>query len=136
MAINYDSKEDMAYLFKALKECCGLDRQTPFKVKDIYSAGSYEGIEIMESDTNNVTKPSQSDLEAKFETVKSRENFVLLRKKRDRLLKESDWSQGGDVPDSLKTKWQTYRQTLRDLPANQTPTDWSLSNVTWPTEPS
>tara|TARA_A100001515_G_C4555106_1_gene204755 strand:+ start:676 stop:1086 length:411 start_codon:yes stop_codon:yes gene_type:complete len=136
MAINYDSKEDMAYLFKALRECCGLDAKTTFKVKDIYSAGSYDGIEIMASDKNGVTKPSQSDLEAKFETVKSRENFILLRKTRDSLLLESDWSQGGDVPDSLKTKWQTYRQTLRDLPANQTPSDWHLSNITWPTKPS
>jgi len=135
MAINYNSKEDMAYLFKALRECCGIDAKTPFKVKDIHSAGSYDGIEIMESDTNGVTKPSQSDLEAKFETIKSRENFNLLRKKRDKLLKESDWSQSGDVPDLLKTKWQAYRQTLRDLPANQTPTDWFLTNITWPTKP-
>ena len=35
MAINYNSKEDMEYLFKALRECCGLDSKTPFKVKDI-----------------------------------------------------------------------------------------------------
>jgi len=136
MAINYDSKEDMEYLFKALKECCGIDSKIPFKVKDIHSAGSYDGIEIMASDTNGVTKPSRSDLEAKFEIVKSRENFVKLRKKRDTLLKESDWSQGGDVPDAIKTKWQTYRQTLRDLPANQTPSDMFLNNISWPTEPS
>ena len=135
MAINYNSKEDMEYLFKALRECCGLDSKTPFKVKDIHSAGSYDGIEIMASDTNNVTKPSQSDLEAKFETVKSRENFSKLRKIRNKLLEESDWSQGGDVPDITKTKWQTYRQTLRDLPANQTPSDMFLTNITWPTKP-
>ena len=135
MAINYNSKEDIGYLFTALRECCGVDSKAVFKIKDLHSAGSYDGIEIMASDTNKVTKPTQSDLEAKFEIVKNRENFIKLRKKRDKLLKESDWSQSGDVPDSLKTKWQTYRQTLRDLPANQTPTDWSLSNVTWPTEP-
>ena len=126
----------MGYLFIALRECCGVGAKTMFKVKDIYSAGSYAGIEIMASDTNGVTKPSQSDLEAKFDVVKSRENFVKLRKKRDKLLVESDWSQGGDVPNSLKTKWQTYRQSLRDVPNNQTPTDMFLTNITWPTKPS
>lgn len=135
MAINYDSKEDIGYLFTALRECCGVDSKAVFKVKDLHSAGSYDGIEIMASDTNKATKPTQSDLEAKFEIVKSRENFIKLRKKRDKLLKESDWSQSGDVPDSLKTKWQTYRQTLRDLPANQTPSDMFLTNITWPTKP-
>ena len=32
-----------------------------------------------------------------------------------------------------------YRQALRDLPANQTPTvdgEGALQNVTWPTKPS
>ena len=135
MAINYSSKEDMGYLFIALRECCGVGAKTMFKVKDIHSAGSYAGIEILASDTNGVTKPSQSDLEAKFDVVKSRENFVKLRKKRDKLLVESDWSQGGDVPNSLKTKWQTYRQSLRDVPNNQTPTDMFLTNITWPTKP-
>ena len=136
MAINYSSKEDMGYLFIALRECCGVGAKTMFKVKDIHSAGSYAGIEILASDTNSVTKPSQSDLEAKFDVVKSRENFVKLRKKRDKLLVESDWSQGGDVPNSLKTKWQTYRQNLRAVPNNQTPTDMFLTNITWPTKPS
>ena len=136
MAINYSSKEDMGYLFIALRECCDVGAKTMFKVKDIHSAGSYAGIEILASDTNGVTKPSESDLEAKFDVVKSRENFVKLRKKRDKLLVESDWSQGGDVPDALKTKWQTYRQNLRDIPNNQTPTDMFLTNITWPTKPS
>ena len=135
MSINYNSKEDMGYLFIALKECCGITNEV-FRVKDISSAGSYDGIEIMEDDTNGVTKPSQSDLESKFEVVKLRENLIKLRRKRDELLAESDWSQGGDVPDSLKTKWQSYRQALRDLPANQTPSDMFLSNITWPTKPS
>ena len=78
MAINYESKEDMGYLLIALRECCGLDSDTIFKVKDIHSAGSYDGIEIMKSDTNGVTKPSKSDLEAKFDVVKNRENFARL----------------------------------------------------------
>ena len=43
-----------------------------------------------------------------------------MRSMRDRLLAESDWTQTVDAPftDSKKAEWATYRQTLRDLPAN------------------
>ena len=84
MAINYNSKEDIGYLFTALRECCGVDSKAVFKIKDLHSAGSYDGIEIMASDTNKVTKPTQSDLEAKFEIVKRRENFAKLRRQRNK----------------------------------------------------
>lgn len=59
-----------------------------------------------------------------------------LRHERDLLLKSCDWTQNIDVPEATKTKWQSYRQTLRDLPANQTPSDIRMSNITWPTKPS
>ena len=90
---------------------------------------------IIESLLENYYKSLRLE-KSKFEVVKLRENLINLRKKRDKLLVESDWSQGGDVPDALKTKWQSYRQSLRDLPANQTPSDMFLSNITWPTKPS
>ena len=44
----------------------------------------------------------------------------------------SDWTQGSDVPDAIKTPWATYRQKLRDLPANTS----DPNNPSWPTEPS
>jgi hypothetical protein len=59
-----------------------------------------------------------------------------VRDKRDRLLKESDWSQLPDVPlsDAKKEEWATYRQALRDItdPTSQPgfPTD-----VNWPAKP-
>ena len=46
------------------------------------------------------------------------EPMRLLREERFRLLAECDWTQGADVPNSIKTAWQTYRQQLRDLPAS------------------
>ena len=57
-----------------------------------------------------------------------------LRKFRDILLSESDWTQFTDspLPDSKKTEWKTYRQQLRDLPANTS----DFANPTWPTKPS
>ena len=43
-----------------------------------------------------------------------------MRLHRDRLLKESDWTQVADAPVD-KQAWATYRQTLRDFPATWTP---------------
>lgn len=58
-------------------------------------------------------------------------NLHLLRKERDRLLAETDWSQGADVPTDLKSKYTTYRQKLRDI----TKTYDTYLDVVWPTKP-
>ena len=50
-------------------------------------------------------------------------------------LAESDWTQSATdstLSSDKKTEWATYRQALRDLPANTT----DFSNPTWPTKPS
>ena len=54
-----------------------------------------------------------------------------LRNKRDQLLSDSDWTQASDVALANKSDWVTYRQTLRDLPANTVKPE----NPTWPTKP-
>jgi len=56
----------------------------------------------------------------------------ILRETRDLLLTQSDWTQSRDVTLSNDNDWKTYRQTLRDLPANTA----DPSNPTWPTKPS
>lgn len=54
-----------------------------------------------------------------------------LRNERNALLRSSDWTQMPDAPvDSAA--WATYRQQLRDLPANTT----DPRDVTWPVPPS
>ena len=60
-----------------------------------------------------------------------------VRRKRDRLLAESDWTQMSDSPlsASKKTEWATYRQTLRDIPSTQSPIT-NIDNIVWPTQPS
>ena len=55
-----------------------------------------------------------------------------LRNRRNILLMESDWTQNRDVVLSNDEEWKTYRQALRDLPANTS--DWR--NPNWPTKPS
>ena len=42
-----------------------------------------------------------------------------MRLHRDRLLKESDWTQVDDAPVDRQA-WATYRQALRDFPASWT----------------
>jgi len=57
-----------------------------------------------------------------------------LRSQRDRRLSQCDWTQAADSPlsDTKKAEWATYRQQLRDLPANTS----DPANPTWPTPPS
>tara|TARA_R100001086_G_scaffold249570_1_gene189775 strand:- start:1792 stop:2160 length:369 start_codon:yes stop_codon:yes gene_type:complete len=49
---------------------------------------------------------------------------------RNKLLKESDWTQLGDAKVNKKT-WGKYRQELRDIPQNTK--DWT--KVVWPKKP-
>jgi len=51
-----------------------------------------------------------------------------VREERDAKLAACDWRASSDV--TLSTAWRTYRQALRDVPA-QLP-----GAITWPTEPS
>ena len=57
-----------------------------------------------------------------------------VRATRDNLLQISDWTVLTDSPlsTSKKNEWKTYRQALRDLPANTS----DYANPTWPTEPT
>ena len=59
-------------------------------------------------------------------------NWNNLRKERQALLADSDWRLLEDSGVTNKEEWKTYRQALRDLPANTT----DPTNVTWPTKPS
>jgi len=56
-------------------------------------------------------------------------HLKVLRKKRNSLLKETDWMANSDV--TMTDAWKTYRQALRDLPANTA----DPSNPTYPTKP-
>lgn len=56
--------------------------------------------------------------------------FKRLRIIRDSLLQDTDWMANSDV--TMSDAWRTYRQALRDLPANTT----DPANPVWPTKPS
>ena len=98
----------------------------------------YSGIEWLDSVQ---TKPTETEINNKISELDAAEPMRLLREERFRLLSECDWTQGADVPNSIKTAWQTYRQELRDLPASASPKldefyELDLSSVTWPSKPS
>ena len=59
--------------------------------------------------------------------------FEKLREERDKKLNACDWMANSDV--TLADSWKTYRQELRDLPA-QYNNDTIIGTITWPTEPS
>ncbi len=61
------------------------------------------------------------------------ENWENVRKKRDYLLKSTDWTvtPGATVD---QAQWSAYRQNLRDLP--QTYKDKTADDVVWPVQPS
>ena len=56
-----------------------------------------------------------------------------LRKKRNRLLSETDYLALSD--NTLASNMKTYRQELRDLPSGLDTVE-KVANVTWPTKPS
>ncbi len=63
-----------------------------------------------------------------------------MRKLRNIFLRSSDWTQMADSPLTAekKAEWATYRQALRDLPNNSTPTlddNGNLVGVVLPTQP-
>jgi len=64
------------------------------------------------------------------------DEWTDIRTERDRLLTESDWTQGNDTPlsDADVAKWKTYRTSLRDLPSDQS-SKTKYSDITWPTKP-
>ncbi len=88
------------------------------------------------SDLSNCIQAEQ-DVKAalstsQISTIVTTQAWKCVRAIRDEEIAKTDWTQGSDVPTTLKNKWSTYRQQLRDVPQNNTDPD----NITWPTKPS
>ena len=99
---------------------------------------AYEDLILFNTDE---TKPTKEEIEAKISELDLAEPMRLLREVRDEMLLDTDWTQNDDISSEIKSKWATYRQQLRDLPATADPKlnsnyDLEMSSVTWPTKPS
>ena len=85
-----------------------------------------------DADGNTVTLDADA-VASETTTVVNAQNLTALRAKRNQLLAATDWEivkhkeLGTNIPTALKT----YRQKLRDLPANTS----DPANPTWPTKP-
>ena len=76
-------------------------------------------------------------VESQDDTLHTFDIMIWMRQRRNNLLKDCDWTQGADSPlsDTKKAEWTTYRQALRDIPANNTSAT-TKNDITWPTKPS
>tara|TARA_R100000458_G_C8189355_1_gene183570 strand:+ start:370 stop:798 length:429 start_codon:yes stop_codon:yes gene_type:complete len=78
--------------------------------------------------SKSVAEPTDKELADAKEAAVNAHWYRLLRRKRDSLLVESDWTQGADVPSSIKNEYATYRAKLRDLPTTATKPNYSTLN--------
>jgi len=78
-------------------------------------------------------KPPKEEFEAKLQELMAAQSLKELRQERDKRLAACDWTQLPNVPlpSAKKYEWETYRQTLRDLPANTE----DPVNPVWPVRP-
>ena len=116
------------------------DTGTTYNIK--YYASKRDAEEILDVDGNShdpkqyVQSHFVGDDTAKDARLLA-EEWTNIRRKRDILLTESDWTQGADTPlgGSKKTEWATYRTKLRTLPADQS-SETTYADITWPPQPS
>ena len=83
------------------------------------------------------TPPTEEQIQAKITELQNAEPMRLLRLERNKKLAETDWMSFSDSP-TMSTEWQTYRQSLRDLPSTASPSldeDGQLTGVEWPSKP-
>ena len=102
-------------------------RNIPYELGVDFHASVHTGIGFWDVDKLGPI-PSNSEIDL---VVKNATAMQKLRDRRNGFLAECDWTQGKDIPDSVSIPWATYRQALRDMPANtQDPT-----RPVWPTKP-
>ena len=98
-----------------VKEIAGHNKfsyQTPLRPRDVYEV---ESIKVDKDD--NITMDAVTLPQAVMGGGERLPDWPDVRAKRMQLLKNSDSEIVDDMPTELKTKWQNYRQALRDWPA-------------------
>ena len=79
--------------------------------------------------SGNVVDLDAAAVETETTVVTTAWNLAALRQQRNRLIAETDYLALSDA--TLTDEMSTYRQALRDLPANTT----DPANPVWPTKP-
>lgn len=131
-------KHNVMSAFEALRPGVSFQVEEPYGYADLSILDAPHKVGV---DTSSLSIPTETEINSKITELDAAEPMKLLREERDKRLLETDWTQNPDVPDATKTKWQSYRQALRDLPATSNPKltvsyHLDLTSVTWPTKPS
>ena len=92
-------------------------------------APKFSDYEVTNEDGTKTTV-TRAEQEAKFLADKNANKAREVRAERDKRLAETDWTQVADSQVD-KAVWATYRQALRDVPAQA---DFPFT-VTWPEKP-
>lgn len=99
-------------------------------IKELYPNSEYafngntlDGLAWRDSDVSFV----EADFTNKYNEIQLND----VRKVRNTLLAECDWTQLADVSDEVQATWRPYRQALRDITNSCT----SLEDVQWPSKP-
>jgi len=98
----------------------------------------YAGLEAVKDDGNGyaisdpdnmITEEEYNEAIAEFEVF---DGWVKVRKERNQLLKDSDYTMLKDYPTTVpEQEWITYRQSLRDIPQDYDSPD----EVVYPDKP-
>ena len=84
----------------------------------------------LEWNDESVAKPTEAEIAAVNDEAIRDQEFKTLRRQRNQLLTETDYLALADA--TLTDEMRTYRQALRDLPANTS----DPANPGWPTKPN
>jgi len=95
-----------------------------------YQVAFRDGVE-QDAEGRWFTKYSVADMDAEAIAAKDAEQAKSVRTDRNKRLADCDWTQLDDFVGTNKLAWATYRQALRDVPA-QAEFPW---DVQWPTAP-
>lgn len=116
----------------------GDDHQTAIKVSDVdpgegwYVLGTQPPMAYHFKLVNGTpVKYSDEEIESYMGALSLNNAWLHLRRTRDSLLRQSDWTQKPDTPETIKALWAPYRQALRELPSTTT----TPFEVEWPTQP-
>ena len=85
--------------------------------------------DVIEFYQHDTPQPTADELQAEIARLEAAQPMVELRQQRNRLIAETDYLALSDA--TMTDDIKTYRQTLRDLPANTT----DPANPVWPTKP-
>jgi len=85
--------------------------------------------DVLEWMDSSQTEPTEAEIQAEIARLTAEQPLVELRQRRNQLLTETDYLALSDV--TMTDEMRSYRQALRDLPANTV----DPANPVWPVKP-